>query len=119
MALTAKSFGTVNQNLPSGHMPSGGRNVASVARAPIEEVGARSGVQAEESFIFQNFTEQGFRKKQSPEQIKNTASLFEAQSSSFAHLLGQDQFDREKSKTPQYGTANLRHDRGLRCSSFC
>ncbi|MDH5188607.1 MAG: hypothetical protein OEW37_06580 [Rhodospirillaceae bacterium] len=109
MAQIARSFTSLNQNVPSGHAASGGRNVASVARSPIDEISAKAGVQAEESFVFQDFTDQGFRKRKRSQPIKNTSSLFESPSSSFAHLLNQDQVDSEKSKTPQYGTASFRN----------
>ena len=109
MAQIARSYSSLNQNLPSGHSPSGGRNVASVARSPVEEISAKAGVQPEESFVFQDFTEQGFAKRKNNPPVKNTSSLFDAPSASFAHLLSQDQVDSEKGKTPQYGTASFRN----------
>ncbi|MCK5546037.1 MAG: hypothetical protein KAI27_01605 [Rhodospirillaceae bacterium] len=109
MALTARSFTSINNNLPSGHMPSGGRNIASVSSPQVEGILAKGGVGPEESFVFQDFTEQGFHKRRGDEPVKNTASNFEAPSSSFAYLIGQEQLDSEKSKTPQYGTASFRN----------
>ncbi|MCK4939850.1 MAG: hypothetical protein KAR80_06095 [Rhodospirillaceae bacterium] len=109
MAQIARSFTSINNNLPSGHMPSGGRNIASVSSPQVESVGAFGGVGPEESFVFQDFTEQGFHKRQPDQPIKNTASNFEAPSSSFAYLVGLEQIDSEKSKTPQYGTASFRN----------
>ena len=110
MALSARSFSSINNNLPSGHMPSGGRNIASVSSPQVEGVMSTGGVGPEaESFVFQDFTEQGFRKRQGGEPVKNTASNFEAPSSSFAYLIGQEQQDSEKSMTPQYGTASFRN----------
>lgn len=109
MALVARSFSSINNNLPSGHMPSGGRNVASVTAGNVEEISAKAGVESQESFLFQDFTDQGFRKRQAPQPVRNTTSNFEAPSASFAFLLGQEQLEEEKSKTPQYGTASFRN----------
>ncbi len=118
MAISAKSFSSINNNLPSGHAPSGGRNIASVSSPQVEGVLAKGGVGPEESFVFQDFTEQGFRKRRDDEPVKNTASNFEAPSSSFAYLIGQEQQDVEKSKTPQYGTASFRNILGRAISAY-
>ncbi len=118
MAQIARSFTSINNNLPSGHMPSGGRNIASVSSPQVEGVGAFGGVGPEESFVFQDFTEQGFRKRQPEQPIKNTASNFEAPSSSFAYLIGQEQLAVENSKTPQYGTASFRNILGRAISAY-
>ena len=109
MAQIARSLSTVNHNLPSGHAAAGGRNVASVSSPQAEGISPQVGVGPEESFVFQDFTEQGFRKRQGNPPVKNTTGNFEAPSSSFAYLIGQEQIDNEKSKTPQYGTASFRN----------
>jgi len=78
-------------NVSSGHMPSGGRNVASVSFAPIEEISTHSGVHADANFNFQGFSGWADRRQPGPQPLPNVGGNLDAPSSTFVALMSQEQ----------------------------
>jgi hypothetical protein len=81
-------------------MPSGGRNVASVGFAPIEELSSKAEVLSDPNFNFQGFTEwMQSRRQETPKRPPNTSSNFDITSTTFLHLLGQQRHDADPNAT--------------------
>lgn len=99
MALSARPIGAPSgPNVSSAHMPSGGRNVASVAYSQIDELSAKAEVLSDPNFSFQGFTEwMNGRREQTPQPSANTAGGFDTPSTTFLHLLAQQQHDADPS----------------------
>ncbi len=100
MALPARPIASpATPNIASGHMPSGGRNVATSISAPVEELSPTAEIFADANFNFQGFTEwmQARRQQQTlpspPQSPPNPTSNFDTTSSMFLHLLHQHQGD--------------------------
>lgn len=101
MALSARPIGVPSgPNVSSAHMPSGGRNVASVGFAPIEELSSKAEVLSDPNFNFQGFTEwMQSRRQETPKRPPNTSSNFDITSTTFLHLLGQQRHDADPNAT--------------------
>lgn len=95
MALSARPVGVPSgPNVSSGHMPTGGRNIASVGFGPVDEINSRTGILADPNFSFQGFTEwMQQRRPEPPQQPSNPSSNFDTNSTTFLHLLVQQQRD--------------------------
>lgn len=95
MALSARPVNAPSgPNVSSAHMPSGGRNVASIAFSPVDEVTPKAEVLADPNFNFQGFTEwMQNRREETPPPPTNPSSNFDTNSTTFLHLLGQQQRD--------------------------
>ncbi len=97
MALSARPIGVPSgPNVSSAHMPSGGRNIASMSFSPIEEIGAKAEVFADPNFSFDGFTSwsqnQGQQSQRPP---SNPTSNFDVTSTTFVHLINQHQRDND------------------------
>lgn len=100
MALTARPTNvSTAPNISSGHMPAGGRNVASIAFSQIEELSPKAGVQADPNFNFQGFSDMPQRQSaEAREPLLNTGGNINTPSSTFLSLLGQQQGEGDFSK---------------------
>ena len=109
MALSARPLSAPSgPNVSSAHMPAGGRNVASVTYAQIDEISPKAEVFADPNYNFQGFTEWMQNRRPEPPQLPaNTSSNFETSSTTFLHLLSQQQRDSDLSTPggPKGGTA--------------
>jgi len=75
-------------------MPAGGRNVASVTYAQIDEISPKAEVFADPNYNFQGFAEwMESRKPEVPSLPSNPSSNFDTTSTTFLHLLSQQQRD--------------------------
>jgi len=75
-------------------MPSGGRNVASVAYSQVEEISGASALHTDANFNFQGFTDwMQSRQPEQPLPPANPTSNFDTNSTTFLHLLSQQQRD--------------------------
>lgn len=99
MALTARAINVpTGPNVSSAHMPSGGRNVASIAFSPVEELSPKAEVFSDPNFSFQGFTEwMASRRPQTPDVPANTVSNFTTPSTTFLHLLSEQQHQADPS----------------------
>jgi len=97
MALSARPIGVpTGPNVSSAHMPAGGRNVASMSFAPIEELGAKAEVFADPNFSFDGFTSWSKNQEQMGHRPpSNPTSNFDVSSTTFVHLLNQNQRDND------------------------
>ncbi|HEY9079955.1 hypothetical protein [Magnetovibrio sp.] len=95
MALSARPLSAPSgPNVSSAHMPAGGRNVASVTYAQIDEISPKAEVFADPNYNFQGFTEWMQNRRPEPPRLPaSTASNFETSSTTFLHLLSQQQRD--------------------------
>ena len=92
MALSARPAATAaTPNVASGHMPSGGRNVASATYAPIEELSANVHVQPDPNFNFQGFSDGRGGRQHQQEPLRNYGGNLDTNSSTFVSLLDQAQ----------------------------
>lgn len=91
MALSARPVTTgATPSVPTGHIGGGGRNVASVALAQIEEIISKTGVQPDANFM--GFANSGDRSPNPrPEQPRNVGGRFDTPSAIFVGLLAQEQ----------------------------
>ena len=75
-------------------MPAGGRNVASVTFSQIEELSPKAEVFADPNYNFQGFAEWAkSRQPEAPALPPNPSSNFDTTSTTFLHLLSQQQRD--------------------------
>ncbi len=103
MALAARaSMGPSTSAVSSGHAQSGGRHVASIPYAQVEELSAKMGVQPDANPDFLGFSDWRGKRQPEPEPLHNAGSNFEVTSSAFLAMLGQRQDDSEAT-TPQSG----------------
>lgn len=94
MALSARPVGTPSgPNVSSAHMPSGGRNVASMAFSQIEELSPKGEVFDDPNFSFQGFTNWSDNQGQSRQPKPQSSRNFDTTSTTFLHLLSQQQRD--------------------------
>lgn len=95
MALSARPIGVPSgPNVASGHMPAGGRNVTSATYAPIEEINTKVDVFADPNYNFQGFTQwMKERRPEVPQPPSNPSNNFDTTSTTFLHLLVQQQRD--------------------------
>jgi len=95
MALSARPLGAPSgPNVSSAHMPAGGRNVASVAFSQIEEISPKAEVFADPNYNFQGFADwMQNRQPQTPQPPSNPSGNFDTTSTTFLHLLSQQQRD--------------------------
>jgi len=95
MALSARPIGMPSgPNVSSAHMPSGARNIASSAFSQIEELSAKAEVFDDPNFSFQGFTNWADgRDPQGRQARPNPTRNFELTSTTFLHLLSQQQRD--------------------------
>ena len=100
MALAARATTAPSgPNIASAHMPSGGRNVASMAVGPVDELTPKAEVLPDPNYNFQGFSEwmQQRRRAPLPEPVRTpTPGTVDTPTSTFVSLLGQEQSDREK-----------------------
>ena len=95
MALSARAVGVPSgPNISSGHMPTGGRNIASSSFIPVEEVSSKTALLADPNYNFQGFTKwMKERQPETPQPPSNSSSNFDTTSTTFLHLLIQEQLD--------------------------
>jgi len=95
MALSARPIGAPSgPNVSSAHMPAGGRNVASVTYAQVDEISPKAEVFADPNYNFQGFADWAkSRKPEAPPLPANPSSNFDTTSTTFLHLLTQQQRD--------------------------
>ena len=92
MALSARPISSSpTTSVSSGHMPSGGRNVAPIAFGQIDELSGSVGVQPDPNFNFQGFSDGRGRQAPEPEPLRNIAGTFDTDTSTFVSLLNQGQ----------------------------
>lgn len=92
MALSARpTSAPTTPSIPSGHSSSGGRGVASVPYAQVEELSAKTGVQPDANSNFLGFDD--WRGKRRPEQEVAHASAenFSTTTATFLSLVNQEQ----------------------------
>jgi len=100
MALSARPIGTsATPNIASAHMPAGGRNVATATFSPIEEIAAKAEVFADPNFNFQGFAKYMRGQNEDRQPPRNQTSNFDTNSTTFVHLLSQQQRDVEIAKS--------------------
>ena len=95
MALSARPIGAPSgPNVSSAHMPAGGRNVASVTFSQVDEISPKAEVFADPNYNFQGFADSAQRRQpQAPRLPANSSSNFDTTSTTFLHLLSQQQRD--------------------------
>jgi len=94
MALSARPVGMPSgPNVSSAHMPSGGRNVASMAFSQIEELSPKGEVFDDPNFSFQGFTNWSDGQRESHQPEPHSSGNFDTTSTTFLHLLSQQQRD--------------------------
>ena len=95
MALSARPIGAPSgPNVSSAHMPAGGRNVASVTFSQVDELSPKAEVFADPNYSFQGFSDWAqSRQPESPTLPPNPSSNFDTTSTTFLHLLSQQQRD--------------------------
>lgn len=94
MALSARPVGVPSgPNISSAHMPAGGRNVATTAFNPVEEIAAKAEVFADPNFSFQGFAQWMRDQDQDHQPPRNPTGGFETNTTTFVHLLSQQQRD--------------------------
>jgi hypothetical protein len=79
-------------------MPSGGRNIASVSFAPIDDISPKAGVHADPNFSFQGFSGWQERRQEKAQPLRNVSGNFDTASSTFVMLLNQEQMSQDVSK---------------------
>lgn len=91
MALSARPTSAASTpTIPTGHSGSGGRNVASVSFAQIDEVSAKTGVHPDANFL--GFANSGERQRNpEPQPPRNLGGHLDTPSSTFINLLSQEQ----------------------------
>lgn len=99
MALSARPAVASAPNIASGHMPSGGRNVATVSYTPIDELSPNVHVHPEANYDFQGFSRGGGGRQQRPEPLRNIGGNIDTNSATFVSLMNQAQPD-EQAATP-------------------
>lgn len=98
MALNARAISSSpTSNVTSGHMPSGGRNVAPVSFGQIEEIVANANVQPDPNFNFQGSYDGHGGQPQPQEPLRNVGGNVDTDSSTFVSLLHQGQDSQERS----------------------
>lgn len=98
MALVARpTVAPSTPSIPSGHIPSGGRNVASVSFGQIDEISAQTGTHPDANFAFEDFSDWRGRRQPEPEPLQNVGGNFDITSSTFLALMGQEQVDSDPS----------------------
>lgn len=92
MALSARPIASGSTpSVPTGHMSSGVRSVASASFMPVEDISPKTGVHADADFGFQGFSGWQERRQQKPEPLRNISGSFDTASSTFVSLLSQEQ----------------------------
>lgn len=93
MALAARpSSLPAGASIPSGQLPSGGRNIATIGHARIDELTPQAEVQADVNYNFTGFSDwMQHRRPPAPEPLRNMGGDFALESATFLSLLGQYQ----------------------------
>ncbi|MBF0247580.1 MAG: hypothetical protein HQL36_05845, partial [Alphaproteobacteria bacterium] len=99
MAFVVRPRGPVGPNVASGHIPSGGRNIASVGYGPVDELYPANAMVPDPNFAFQGYSDWGqYRQGQQvqlqpppPPPPANTVTDFTVNSNTFLSLMLQHQ----------------------------